>query len=274
MPAIAVPQHDEPALHGPGMTHSACRHLRSGRLMHLFHEHRAVREMSVLAISGDGAWRCVDDMEFLRTLALVSRDGPAAQRLIKGAVVLGDSKVTAGVYDRSFRFSRRRGSRSNCRCEHKGEFKDRRHSIPSFTCVKFQTPILVVSKPVFVCLMGSWSYRADTFSNSAPSPSAIQVVSPSDGDRQRQAEEWLHRRQLPWRAYVRRAVALLSLEDCRSGTASVHLRRGARYRLPSLRGARARRRDPCHQLTSPPRSGRYSRQRTHGALWPPAAGRG
>jgi hypothetical protein len=32
------------------------------------------------------------------------------------------------------------------------------------------------------------------------------------GDRRRQAEEWLHRRQLPWRTYVRRAVAPPSLD--------------------------------------------------------------
>src|SRR6516165_1779422 len=114
MPAIAVPQHDEPALHGPGMTHSACRHLRSGRLMHLFHEHRAVREMSVLAISGDGAWRCVDDMEFLRTLALVSRDGPAAQRLIKGAVVLGHMEISIRV---SYAFRHRHGGGRGFQCE-------------------------------------------------------------------------------------------------------------------------------------------------------------
>jgi hypothetical protein len=31
----------------------------------------------------------------------------------------------------------------------------------------------------------------------------------------RQAEEWLHRRELPWRTYVRRAVALPSLDYCR-----------------------------------------------------------
>jgi len=35
------------------------------------------------------------------------------------------------------------------------------------------------------------------------------------GDRRRQAEEWLHRRELPWRTYVRRAVALPSLDYCR-----------------------------------------------------------
>src|SRR5215472_7797706 len=80
------------------------------------------------------------------------------------------------------------------------------------------------------------------------------------GDRRRQAEEWLHRRQLPWRTRrVRRAVAPPSQDDCRSGTARVHLRRGARHRLPCLRRARGCRRDLCHQLTSPPRSGRYRR---------------
>jgi hypothetical protein len=35
------------------------------------------------------------------------------------------------------------------------------------------------------------------------------------GDRRRQAEEWPHRRELPWRTYVRRAVALPSLDYCR-----------------------------------------------------------
>jgi hypothetical protein len=35
------------------------------------------------------------------------------------------------------------------------------------------------------------------------------------GDRRRQADEWLHRRELPWRTYVRRAVALPSLDYCR-----------------------------------------------------------
>src|SRR5215470_17670116 len=94
------------------------------------------------------------------------------------------------------------------------------------------------------------------------------------GDRRHQAEEWLQRRQLPWRTYVWRAVAPPSQDDCRSGTARVHPRRGARHRLPCLRRARACRRDLCHQLTSPPRSGRYRRQRTHGAPWPPAAGGG
>src|SRR5262245_23993839 len=75
----------------------------------------------------------------------------------------------------------------------------------------------------------------------------------------RHAEEWVHRRDLPWRTRVRRAVAPPSQDDCRSGTASVHPRRGARHRLPCLRRARACRRDLCHQLTSPPRSGRYRR---------------
>src|SRR5262249_37217169 len=35
------------------------------------------------------------------------------------------------------------------------------------------------------------------------------------GDRRRQPEEWLHRRELPWRTYVRRAVAPPSLDYCR-----------------------------------------------------------
>src|SRR5262249_46237378 len=61
------------------------------------------------------------------------------------------------------------------------------------------------------------------------------------------------------RTYVRRAVAPPSQDDCRSGTARVHPRRGARHRLPCLRRARACRRDLCHQMTSPPRSGRYRR---------------
>jgi len=63
----------------------------------------------------------------------------------------------------------------------------------------------------------------------------------------------------PSRTRVRRPVAPPSQDDCRSGTASVHPRRGARHRLPCLRRARACRRDLCHQLTSPPRSGRYRR---------------
>jgi hypothetical protein len=82
------------------------------------------------------------------------------------------------------------------------------------------------------------------------------------------------RPELPWRTCVRRAVALPSRDGCRSGTARVHPRRGARHRLPCLRRARACRRDLSHQLTSPPRSRRYRRQRTHGARWPPAEGRG
>jgi len=36
-------------------------------------------------------------MKFLRTLALVSRDGPAAQRLIKSAVVLGHMEISIRV---------------------------------------------------------------------------------------------------------------------------------------------------------------------------------
>src|SRR5262249_486598 len=72
-------------------------------------------------------------------------------------------------------------------------------------------------------------------------------------------EEWVHRRKLLSRTRVRRAVALPSQDDCRSGTASVHPRRGARHRLPCLRRARACRWDLCHQLTSPPRSRRYRR---------------
>src|SRR5215472_733995 len=86
-------------------------------------------------------------------------------------------------------------------------------------------------------------------------------------------EEWLHRRELPWRIYLRRALALPSLDYYRLCTARVHPRRGAGYRPPSLRRERACRRDLCHQLTSPPRAGRYRRQRTHGAPWPSAAGR-
>src|SRR5262249_56008552 len=53
--------------------------------------------------------------------------------------------------------------------------------------------------------------------------------------RQRQAEEWLHRRQLPWRTYVRRAVAPPSQDDCRSGTARVHPRRRAPPPFPPPR---------------------------------------
>src|SRR5262245_43097535 len=85
----------------------------------------------------------------------------------------------------------------------------------------------------------------------------MRAVSPRGGDRRRHAEEEVHRRDLPWRTRVRRAVAPPSQDDCRSGTASVHPRRGVRHRLPCLRRARARRRDLCHQSTSPPRSGRY-----------------
>src|SRR5262249_48815553 len=79
------------------------------------------------------------------------------------------------------------------------------------------------------------------------------------GDRRRHAGEWVHRREPPWRTRVRRPVAPPSQDGCRSGTASVHPRRGARRRLPCLRRARACRRDLCHQLTSPPRSRQYRR---------------
>src|SRR5215472_14324054 len=67
--------------------------------------------------------------------------------------------------------------------------------------------------------------------------SVIRAVSPRGGDRRRDAEEWIHRRELPSRTRVRRAVAPPSQDDCRSGTASVHPRRGARHRLPCLRRA-------------------------------------
>src|SRR6516165_8239733 len=66
------------------------------------------------------------------------------------------------------------------------------------------------------------------------------------------------RRELPWPIYDRRALALPSLDYYRLCTARVHPRRGAGYRPPSLRRARACRRDLCHQLTSPPRAGRYT----------------
>src|SRR5262245_55893218 len=82
MAAVAVLHHDEPALQGFGMANSACRHLSCGCLKHLFHEHCAIGEMSVLVIGSDCPRRCIDDMKLLRTLALISRHRPASQRLI------------------------------------------------------------------------------------------------------------------------------------------------------------------------------------------------
>src|SRR5215471_5482370 len=92
------------------MANGACRHLSCGRLKHLFHEHRAVRETSVLAIGGDGPGRCIDDMKLLRTLALVSCHRPASQRLIGGAIGIGYMQIPSHVdYGLRVRPAARRG---------------------------------------------------------------------------------------------------------------------------------------------------------------------
>src|SRR5262252_9103902 len=79
------------------MAHGACRHSRGGCLKHLFHEHRAVRETSVPAISSDSSRRCVDDMELLRTLALVRSHRPASQELIGAAIAMGYMQIPSRI---------------------------------------------------------------------------------------------------------------------------------------------------------------------------------
>src|SRR5262249_9880839 len=95
--AFAVLHHDKPALQSFGMANGACRHVSCGGLKHLFHEHRAVREASVFAIGGDRPGRCIDDMELLRTLALISRHRPTSQRLIGGAIGIGYMQIPRRV---------------------------------------------------------------------------------------------------------------------------------------------------------------------------------
>ena len=94
-------------------------------------------------------------------------------------------------------------------------------------------------------------------------PGSAQVAmscSPMNHSKQRSGRDWRSGRPARHESWdwwdasyfvtggssVRRAVAPSSQERYRSGTASVRPRRGARHHLPSLRGARARRRNLCH----------------------------
>src|SRR4029077_11489599 len=97
MLATAVLHHDEPALQGVSMANSACGHWRCCCLKHLFHEYRAIGEPSVLSISGNGAGRCVHDVQLLRTLTLVSCYRPASQELIGCAIGGGDIQISVSV---------------------------------------------------------------------------------------------------------------------------------------------------------------------------------
>src|SRR5215469_16396037 len=93
MAVIAVLHHDKPALQGFCSADSACCHLLGSCLEHLFHEHRAVRETSVLAIGADGPWRCIDDMELLCTVSLLGCHRPASQQLIEAAIGIGHMQI-------------------------------------------------------------------------------------------------------------------------------------------------------------------------------------
>jgi len=86
------------------------RHFSGGCVKHLFDEHRAVREMPALAIGRDGPGQCIDDMELLRTLALVGGYRSASHGLIGGAIGIGYMQIASRVSDGlRFRPSVRRG---------------------------------------------------------------------------------------------------------------------------------------------------------------------
>ena len=66
----------KPALQCLGMAHCACLHRLGIGRKNLPHQHGAVGKTPIFAISGDRAGRRVDDVELLRTLALVGGDCP------------------------------------------------------------------------------------------------------------------------------------------------------------------------------------------------------
>src|SRR5262249_45379318 len=90
---FAVFHHDEPSLQALGMADRSCRLFFGCGLKHLLHEYRTVRKTSVLAIGGNCARRRIDNMEFLRTPALIGCHRPAAQRLIAGAIIMGHTQI-------------------------------------------------------------------------------------------------------------------------------------------------------------------------------------
>src|SRR5260370_42459105 len=100
---LAVLYHYEPALKRLGAAHSAGRH-RSGCCAEDFlDQHGAVLEMPVPEIGFNRAGRCIDDMELLQALSLVSCDCPDAERLIGGAIISRDVQMALGIRDRTCR---------------------------------------------------------------------------------------------------------------------------------------------------------------------------
>src|SRR5262249_52535654 len=89
MAAIFSLHHDEPAFQAFGMADRARRLFSGCRLKHLLYEYRAVGKAPVLLIGGDGAGRDIDDVELLRSRALVGRYRPATQKLVGGAIGIG-----------------------------------------------------------------------------------------------------------------------------------------------------------------------------------------
>src|SRR5262245_57280 len=103
---FSVLHHDEPPLQASSMADGACRLFSGCGLKHLLHEHRTVRETSVLAIGGNGAGRRIDNMELLRTPALIGCHRPAAQQLIGGAIVIGHMQIPRDYSVRSWHAAR------------------------------------------------------------------------------------------------------------------------------------------------------------------------
>src|SRR6267142_6250610 len=84
--SLAVFHHNEPALELVGVAYCAGGHLvRRGR-EDLFYKNGAVREVPRLPIGVDRPRGCVDGVHFLRALAAVGGNRPAAERLVEGSV--------------------------------------------------------------------------------------------------------------------------------------------------------------------------------------------
>src|SRR5260370_6349124 len=75
------------------MADSAGGHRADSCPKYFFHKHRAVHKMPVFTVRTDRVGRCIDDVDLLRTLALVDRHRPAAQRLVCGAIIAGHPQL-------------------------------------------------------------------------------------------------------------------------------------------------------------------------------------
>src|SRR3546814_13671594 len=81
------------------MADRARRHLPGRRLVHLLHQHSVVWELAGFLEGIDRSWRCVDNVELVRALALIGQYRPSAQVPIGPEIVFRHMHLPVCIND-------------------------------------------------------------------------------------------------------------------------------------------------------------------------------